>query len=111
MTTIQHIRSSLAPPTNSPTTTARNVIFEGYTCLCLCFYSFAFVELVRGSVFFAAVPNIEVSGCVFWSFVPVYTACVFVELISGPVCCLHRRISIWTGVGENLSPVSHLCLF
>ena len=61
--------------------------------------------------FFAAVPNIQVSSCVSWSFVPVYTACVFVELISGPVCCLHRQISIWTGVGENLSAVSHLCLF
>ena len=60
---------------------------------------------------FAAVPNIQVSFCVSWSFEPVFTACVFVEWISGPVCCLYPRISIWTGVGENFSLVSHLCLF
>ena len=60
---------------------------------------------------FAAVPNIQVSSCVAWSFEPVFTVCVFLELASGPVCCLCFWISIWTGVCEKLSAVSHLCLF
>ena len=37
--------------TRPPTTTARNVIFQSYTCLRLCSYGFAFVESVHGSVF------------------------------------------------------------
>ena len=36
----------------TPTTTARNVIFGSYTCLRLCFYGFAFVESVHGSEFY-----------------------------------------------------------
>ena len=59
----------------------------------------------------AAVPNIQVSSCVSLTFDPVFTVCEFVELVSGPDCCLHPHISIWTGVVEIFSPVSHLCLF
>ena len=38
-------------PEKSPTTTARDVIFERFTCLCLRFYCFAIVGGVHGSDF------------------------------------------------------------
>lgn len=59
---------------------------------------------------FVAVPQIQVSSCVFWPFVPIDTVGVFIGSVSSPLCCHSRRISIWTDVGQNLSSVSHLCL-
>ena len=93
-----------APPSviglDTPTTTARNVIFESYTCLRLCIYGFAFVESIHGSDFGGGFEYL-VSCCDSWSFEPVLTVCGFVRLISGPVCSLYFRISMWTGGGEN----------
>ena len=64
----------------------------------------------RGQIY-TAVSNFRFATGVSCVLTPVFAVCVFRSADFPPCCCPYPQISIWTGVGEEFSPVSHLCLF
>ena len=84
----------------TPTTTARDVIFGGFA-FCSSGSTVSPVSSRFTGPIFAAVPIFWFATGVSRLLTSLFAVCVFLSVDFPHGCCPYRRISIWTGVGEN----------